>query len=563
MHMIFEWFRRHEWLVVVLLALVFVALRLPGTGLPLHQDEYKWPLSVNPNLHVDVFIPHPPVGEIIYRTAGYIVGFNTHFRFVPLFFGMINLLLLYYFVRFLFGKREAAIASVIWIFSYYSILASLMVDTDGEVMPFFFLLALIAYYKLRVTHRGKGYFWWAALLVAACVLGFLVKVSFLLAIAAILADFLWSKRKVLDTRAVLKYVAYIIGGVVALGVILFAMKFIFPFFNFDASISYWEHFAAGNRDWLQTFIQCAKAVLYLSPFLVLVPFFGSRKEFSELGPLFFFLIFAFLFYVVIFDFSIGALDRYLQLLILPLTVLSTAAISSVFQTSDHRTKEFLLLGSVVALLLIAVQFFPHYVPSLHPKTEWLSRILHLKWNFLYPFSGGSGPLGFYVSFLTMAFAWIFSIGALLWAQWKPQYARLMLLFIIPIGLSYNMVFAEEYLVGKVNGYAPGLVSRAVEFIKNDPDISKVTVYNDNGGNEIQQIGKYRKRLYVDPKFDVNEKLDTLNRYKEHYFVLNVPRIDPTSVYQKYFDTCAVVYRDVDHAMSATVFDCRGITDVSR
>ena len=129
------------------------------------------------------------------------------------------------------------------------------------------------------------------------------------------------------------------------------------------------------------------------------------------------------------------------------------------------------------------------------------------------------------------------------------------MFVLSIGLIYNFVFLEEYLFGYWNGSASRLLYGTVEFIKNNPDIKMVTVYNDNGGSEIQVIGKYRKRLYVDPKFDINEKITSLNQYKEHYFVIDIPRIDPKSIYQKYFSSCIVIYNKVDKKISATVYDC--------
>jgi hypothetical protein len=100
-------FITREWVLVALLVIVFVVIRLPGVHLPLHQDEYKWPMIVNPALGSEVSIPHPPLSQFIYRTAGYIVGFNVNFRFVPLFFGALNLALLYYFLRMRFSKRTA------------------------------------------------------------------------------------------------------------------------------------------------------------------------------------------------------------------------------------------------------------------------------------------------------------------------------------------------------------------------------------------------------------------------------------------------------------------------
>ncbi len=555
-----ELINNFEWLAVALFLVAFVGLRLPGTSLPLHQDEYKWPNIVNPEIVSDTEVPHPPLSQFIYRVGGSVVGYNTNFRFIPLFFGAVNLVLLYWLMKILYSRREALIATVIWTFSYFSVLASLMVDTDGQIMPFFFLLALIGYFKLLNSEGTKRY-WWGGLLVVSCVLGFFIKVSFLIAVGAILADFLWSKKHLLNNRKLLKYFSVTVSGVLVLAVLLYLAQYVFPFFDLSKALTYWKHFATLDRGWFQTLIQCIKALLYTSPFLVLVPFLGSKNSFERIKVFIFFILFSFIFYVVLFDFSIGALDRYLQLLVLPLTVIGSVVISKIFQGDDRRFREFLYLGVLVALVLVMLQSLPHFVPPLHPKSDWINRALHFKWNFLYPFSGGSGPLGFYISFMFLSLSWIITFGAVLLSKFSKDYKKLVLIFLIPIGLTYNLVFIEEYLVGHWNGSASKLLSESVEYIKNNPDIKMVTVYNDNGGNEIMEIGKYRKRLYIDPKFDVNEKVKNLNQYKEHYFILDVPRIDPTSVYQKYFDSCISIYKKTDKSMSATVYDCRKVSDI--
>jgi hypothetical protein len=145
---------------------------------------------------------------------------------------------------------------------------------------------------------------------------------------------------------------------------------------------------------------------------------------------------------------------------------------------------------------------------------------------------------------------------------KPHMRKMALLVLIPIGLIYNGIFAEEYLFGKMYGSAPRLLTPVVEYIKNNPEIQYVTVYNDNGGAEIQAIGKYRKRLYTDPAFDINDKIKTLNTYKEYYLEINIPRIDPNSIYRKYFNSCGVIYQKTDQKISATVYDCRNASDLS-
>lgn len=562
MNKIKEIVEKKEWLLPAFFFVLFVLIRLPGVNLPLHQDEYKWPMIVNPVISSDTEIPHPPLSQFIYRLGGEIVGFNTNFRFIPLFFGAVNLLLLYWLMKIMFSKKEAVIASFIWIFSYFSVLASLMVDTDGEIMPFFFLLSLIGYFKFLNTDGNKKYLW-GVLLFCSLVLGFFIKVSFFLAIASIIADFLWSKKHLLSRNQILKYLSFLFGGIVVLGLLLFLAQYIFPFFDLSKSFEYWKHFFVAQRGWFQTLIQCIKALLYCSPFLVMIPFLASRNVISKTRVFVFFLIFSFIFYIVLFDFSIGALDRYLQLLILPLTIISTVVISSLLKSDDRRFREFFYLGIIFACVFILLQSVAHYVPPLHPKTDWIDRVMNFKWNFLYPFSGGSGPLGFYISFLFISLSWLLTFFAILFAKLKTDYKKLVLMFLIPVGFVYNIVFISEYLFGYWNGSSSKLLIPAVEYIKNNPDIKMVTVYNDNGGNEIQEIGKYRKRLYVDPKFDINEKINSLNQYKEHYFELNIPKIDPDSIYKKYFDSCKIIYSEDDKYLSAKVYDCTEVPNLER
>ena len=161
----------------------------------------------------------------------------------------------------------------------------------------------------------------------------------------------------------------------------------------------------------------------------------------------------------------------------------------------------------------------------------------------------------------MALAWILSLVALIFSWYKPKAKKLALIFILPIALIYNGMFIEEYLLGYFNGHAPKLVYSAAEFMKNNPEITKVTPYNDNGSEAIKAIGKYRRRLYTDPKFIGQEKIDYLNTYKEFYFVLDVPRVDPTSIYQKYFDSCEPIFKETDKKMTAIIYDCRQVPDI--
>ena len=553
--------------IIGIVFLFFIFTHISGIDSPYHQDEYKWVFYSHPELTPPGTVPHPPLTEFIYTRLGPIVG-DFNFRLIPFFFGILNFFLLFYLTKIIFNKKTALWTVSLFTISFYSLLASLMVDVDGALIPFFFLLMAIGYFKWKKTlETGEKIQWkWIFLLLIGAVGGFLIKVSAVLPIIAIFLDFLIQKKVFSDKKKIIKYVLYAGGGILVLVAVLFLAKLVFPFFNLEYSMNYWKHFANSssflNRGWFQTFIQFFKAVLYTSPLLLIPVLFIDREIFKKTRAFFLFLFIGLFFYLFVFDFSIGALDRYLQFMVIPLCIISGAIFSQAFENLLGKVKRVHIISLVlIVILLFCVQFFSHFIPALHPKSEWLGRAFSLRWNFLYPFSGGSGPLGFYMSFLFMALSWILTVLLAFVVFFKSHLKNIFLVTIFSIGLVYNFAFSEEYLFGMINGSAPKVLAGAVRFIKNNPDIKMVTVYNDNGGYEIQNIGKYRKRLYTDPAFGAEVKMATLNQYKEHYLEVNVPRIDPTSFYRRYFDSCKIAYQDVDRSISATVYDCNLAPDI--
>lgn len=547
-------------IILGLIILFFVLIHIPGLHLPYHQDEYKWPMYANPQLSSPGAVPHPPLTGFIYGVIGNKIGYDN-FRFIPFFFGMLNIFLVFYLAKTVFDKKTAIVVTSLFAVSFYSLLATLMVDVDGAVMPFFLLLMFIGYYKFKEKDfsLNSSSWKWFALLCLGALGGFLIKVIFAVPIAVLAFDFALEKNTFSDKKKIYKAILYGFMGIIALVLVLVLAKFVFPFFRLEYALKYWEHFANfGYRNWFQTFIQFAKSVLYTSPLLLVPLFFINKEILRKTRPFLIFLITEIVFYLIIFDFSGGALDRYFQFMIIPLCVISGEIIYSVINSGEHkRNREYIFLGVIAALIILLSVFLPHFVPSLHPKSEWLSRIFSLKWNFLYPFSGGSGPLGFYVSFLFMALAWISSIVLVVIRFVKPHLRKMAILIILPIGLIYNGVFTEEYLFGGINGSAPKLLYGAVEYIKNNPNIDKVVTYNDNGGHELQNIGKYSRRLYADPAFEENYK-DFFKTFSGYILYIDIPRIDPSSFYLGYFNSCDVIYSQTDKSISATVYDCTKI-----
>ena len=436
-----------------------------------------------------------------------------------------------------------------------------MVDIDGAVMPSFFLIMLIGYFRLRKMNFQFRIFnfqnlIWIGLLIIGAIGGFFVKASFVIAIGALALDFAFEKNVFSDRKKILKYLLFMIGGAIALGLLLLLAKLIFPFFNLEASVKYWEHFfKLGGRGWLQTFIQFAKSMMYTSPLLVLSIIFVDKEIFKKMRVFFIFIGLGLLFYLVLFDFSIGALDRYFQFLIIPLCIIAGSIFSQNFSKSNNSpslaplgpsliTREGIAIG-VITIIIFSLQFLNHFVPPLYPKTEWLARLVSLKWDFLFPFTGGSGPTGFYISFLFIALIWVTSLILV---------RKKLLLGILVLGILYNAVFIEEYLFGKINGSPYDLFRDAKEFIIKDQNIKLVLVYNDIGGYEIQKLGKYERRLYAAPQFEDTYK-DFFKTFSGQILYINIPKIGDNNFYYNYLNSCKNIYERKDGYITAQVLDC--------
>jgi 4-amino-4-deoxy-L-arabinose transferase-like glycosyltransferase len=541
--------------------LLHLALRIPGLSQPYHQDEYKWAQIVAVGSPTAGTIPHPPLSELIYTITDRVFG-NGHLRMMPFLFSILNLGLIFLVARKRYGDKTALIAAGLFSVSFYSILASLMVDTDGQILPCLFLLGLLAYDRFLDSQERKYKWSWFSLFIAAMALGMLTKLSFIIPVAVFVLDAAYRERKRINK----KVLAYGLGAAAGLAVVclllLLNAHYVFPKFNFSWFFSYTQRFfILGGRNWFQTLIQLLKSLMYASPLLLALLCLASREILAKTRIFWLHLGATFMFYIVLFDFSVGALDRYLQAFVIPLCMISAVVVNEFLFSAGGRLKRWHMAVTVgSALVLFSLQFLPHVVPPQHPKAEWLSRLASLKWNFLFPFSGGSGPLGFYVSFLFVAACfiacWTMAVGAF----FRPVWRKPLALGIVAVGLVYNFTFTEEYLFGKINGFTPGLLRGVLAYVGSHPEIETVITYNDTGTYELTAMRKYYRRLYVDPMFEASN-IKKMNAFKGYYMVVDFPRINPQSIYAHYFNTCKAVYHDASRRINADVYDCRGAEDI--
>ncbi len=526
-------------------------IRFPALSQPYHQDEYKWAFIVNPVYGQEGTIPHPPLAEILYHHTGALFGYD-HLRLLPYALSLVFSILLYVVVARLYGKRAAIIALLLWAIDLYAVLASVQIDIDGVLLPICILSMLGGYLLWKKEGRSRLVI---ALLSIGIIGGAFTKLSFVLAPGAIAADLLWQERfrvRQYLTRRVL------IGTIAAL-VVVIALVFALRHAPLFVYAERFMHF--GGRSYFELFFLTTKAILYLSPLLILGSFLGL-KHLKTLSVWYWYVLATVLFYAVVFDFTHTTLDRYWMALILPLVVITAVALGDLAAHIRSTAVERIMTAGgalVVALLVLKVFTMGKTVMPLQPKDAFIHSFLSGHWSFLIPFSGGSGPLGFYLPLDGIMLLWGIAAvsAALLFFVANTRIRFIAIVLFIVMGIFYNTIGVVEYEKGYLYGSTSGVYTALVARVNNDPTIPQVITYNDVGGYDLTVSKKYFKRFYTDPMF-ADTNVGKFGSYNGYYMVLDMPLINTQSVYWQYFQKCKSVFDIRDKQVSGFIFDCRGV-----
>src|SRR3989344_1302190 len=171
---------------LLLLVLLFIATRFLGLDQLYHQDEYRWVSQVYTAEFGKVDSPHPPIMQGILSLSGKVFGYDN-LRMLPFIFGILNLFLIYTLSRKITGNKKIAYLAVgLYVLSVYGLIANLMLDVDGAVLPFFVLLTY--YFYIRTVKDGDKKF--ILPLAAVIIAGLLTKLSFVLFFGALAVEYL-------------------------------------------------------------------------------------------------------------------------------------------------------------------------------------------------------------------------------------------------------------------------------------------------------------------------------------------------------------------------------------
>ncbi len=539
--------KEHMRAVVAMLCLFGYALaaRFLALTQPYHQDEYKWALAADPHGGVSPdTIPHPFLGKFVYHLAGEAFGYD-HLRLVPIILSVVFLALLFFYVKKLFSREAAFAAVTVYIFSFYALLSSVQIDIDGVFLPLTALAAFFAYELVLREPYNKKYL---AALALSLVVGFCIKLSFILVPAALAVDYLFRNpgivRFFLRRNIILAGVALLVLGGLALAVVWDQVLFLRNVRNY---------LALSGRNFGELAFLTGKALIYMSPLIPAGIILGLRL-FHRLRLWFIFLAINIVFYFVLFDFSHRTFDRYLMFILLPGAIIAGVAFADYGIRMQKERRHLIFFAAALAFFAVLAHVLfsrPHTIVPLIPKSGFIHAITAFDWGFLLPLTGGSGPLGFYVPWDGMALLW--GLAALLFAivlfVRKPTtYAFAAFL---ALSLVYNVFVTSEYLFGTYYGSAPKVLSELTEAIDRD---ARVITYNDTGAYTLFTQGAYAGRFYPHPEFIPNNA-PRLSAHAGLFLVVGLPILNPDSIYSKYFGTCRAIEKAESGLVRGLLLDC--------
>ena len=530
-----------------LLVLLFIATRFFGLDQLYHQDEYRWVSQVYSAEFGEVDSPHPPVMQSLLSWGGKLVGYDN-LRVVPFIFGVLSLILIYAVSLKLTGNKKIAyVASGLYIINIYSLIASLMLDIDGTIMPFFVLLAY--YFYLRAFKDGKSKF--ILPLVLVMIVGFFTKLSYVLFAGALAVEYLWTLYDKGKFRREIKKAGLILGisGILIAGLYLLYGKTDPRFVEYSTNFKIFDF---ASRAYFELFLRLLKFFIWLSPLLFLPMVYGLfRKDFFTKYRLWYvYSLFNLLFYLVIFDFARLPVERYFMFIIAPAAIISGQVVYSLF--SGLNKKHFFLSVLGFAVLLAFTFLIAYDVVPLNPKEAYVQKVKNLDFNFLIPMTGGSGPIGFYVSAPFVLGSWI--VG-LFWLLFNKK--KLAIAFFVVFGVGYNVLLSSENLAGAFYGNVNNITKKSVEYVINNKEVddNSVVTYYDAGVYYLKIADKYLGRFYTAPSRDYSSRLTS---HRGHYMIVDFPAIDKDSLYWKLVSKCELAQKFTDKYVDSYIFDCRSL-----
>ena len=446
---------------LVLIIVLAVFLRAWNVDSVFYSDELPWPYAAADHSHAGfnfiIDLPgeafpwtSPPLAPLLYRLFSWPVEVShVTLRLLPLILGIVNILLAYRLARKLFDERTALVAAFIMSISFWHVIESFLVEHDGSILMLFWLLFFNIYLDYERSGKKSLVIWLGIILGLAL----LTKLTGALVMIALAAYLIWKNWENIRTWQIKKlrepFFLLLKSFLIGIGIFL-----VFPILSYLISPSYLSQ-TFGHSEvltWHPTVPSIARILAYLAlwatPMLAgiaVLSVFGKKIS-KKIKTQKYALLWSWILTVIVFySFTryLGAIDRYMSVIIPPLCILAGIAVSRI---EGKKLKVMAIASAILIEMFIALNTVPSEWIA-HDASEYARRAASFDWLFIFQFHGSGGP-AFMSSFLPIGIALLLCaalfVGVI--ASRNKKIASWLLVFFISSSLAFNIFLVETFII---------------------------------------------------------------------------------------------------------------------
>ena len=584
-----EFIKKNRTLLIVLsIIALFLLLRIPALNQEVYGDElynyyyayssYTPHVSFDPTAYSSFFM-----SIIFYRLAFTIYPSIISLRLVSMLFGLGILLLGMKTLDSFFNRRAAMIFGIIYSLVPWAVFTSVLLDNDGTITTFMFMVLI--YFTLKFFHKDNlikdgpvGKTGNRHLIIIGIVSGAMILLKYALFSSIIvfyilmLAYYLWYVKRMAFRKAAYKIYVYCVSTVISTIVLLSlyalllgptAVSFLVKHY---ADIPH-NNFTFGGISF--TFIlEVILLLMMISP--IVIVFFLKlldsakgivrregiaghegiiRRNNTYIKDNYIkdnYIVLISIFYILelsalLYAYNFASMNRYAAFLIVPITLLSAIYLSRFL---DNKR---IWVMAVCSFLLSGVYFLidllPHRILDFYPKAAWISSVLHLRWNFFVPINGASGPIGFYISFLSIALSFGICLILAVWAivllnsrlsgkKKEKNLSRVMFILSI-VALSYCVYVSLQFSYSITSPSISSINRELRHECAPQGYLQEYYVFKNNAGFAVQNMQNLtRVKIITYDLADNSTFADQVVTSGENVCIVDFPQLGKSSIFWK-------------------------------
>ncbi len=542
---------RRTILILFLLILFFIILRIPSINHAIANDEYH-PLRIISSENPSAIIVadgsgHPPfyvwMNYLFFLMLG---DHNYTYRIASLIFSIFSIVLLYLIAKREFGEKTAIISSLIMTISSWFVIGSLQVHLDAPYLVFFYLLVIYLFFKYEDTKNIA----FLILFGIAFGLMMLTKISAILMILIIISFiFFRTDKKWKIKQYILPSIFLFLGLIIFITFLLITKIYVegdgarglnIGVLRQTYVVGGEENLGLGFSTYL---IQLGLAGIFATPLIMILlfPLFGlfrtDKEKIKKYFPYLFWIFINLAFYLFLVTGLVPSYERWFIAILPAIAILGARYIA----TMNFRKKDMLvlLIAAIISIVLFTLlNNLDSDTMSLHPKSDYIDRIKSLDFNFNVPITGNAGPAGFYLSFPSIAVAFVICLIFVLLSLIHKNKSAKRSFFILFLGsaLAFNLLVIEEHSYGLLNYNINSATTELVEWANTNALDKPVYVFGNYALTDYY-LRKHNPTEILIGFEDDDSVVDEVKKNPGTAVVLDFPGMNKDSKLWKYLLSC--------------------------